>query len=117
MVTYKGWSVSKQSVHKEEAVELALWLSSPEIQMRFALETWTMPTAVSVQQNSQINEDPVLAGFLDQADYGFPAPTTKAMSMIWDPLSAAIEQVYAGQMTSSDALTAANQQLLEEVGG
>jgi maltose-binding protein MalE len=117
MVTYKGWSVSKQSLHKEEAVELALWLSSPEVQKRFALETWTLPTAASVQNDSEVIDDPVLSGFLNQAEYGFPAPTTREMSMVWDPLSAAIEQVYAGQMSADDALSAANQQLLEEIGG
>ena len=117
MVTYKGWSVSKQSLHKEEAVELALWLSSPVVQKRFALETWTLPTAVSVQSDSEVIDDPVLSGFLNQAEYGFPAPTTRQMSMVWDPLSAAIEQVYAGQMSADDALSAANQQLLEEIGG
>jgi len=117
MVTYKGWSVSKQSLHKEEAVELALWLSSPEVQKRFALETWTLPTAVSVQSDSEVIDDPVLSGFLGQAEYGFPAPTTREMSMVWDPLSAAIEQVYAGKMSAEEALSKANQQLLEEIDG
>jgi arabinogalactan oligomer/maltooligosaccharide transport system substrate-binding protein len=117
MVTYKGWSVSKQSLHKEEAVELALWLSSPEVQKRFALETWTLPTAVSVQSDSEVIDDPVLSGFLGQAEYGFPAPTTREMSMVWDPLSAAIEQVYAGKMSAEEALSEANQQLLEEIDG
>jgi arabinogalactan oligomer/maltooligosaccharide transport system substrate-binding protein len=117
MVTYKGWSVSKQSLHKEEAVELALWLSSPEVQKQFALQTWTLPTAVAVQNDFEVVQDPVLSGFLNQAEYGFPAPTTRGMSMVWDPLSAAIEQVYAGQMSADEALSAANQQLLEEIGG
>ncbi len=117
MVTYKGWSVSKQSQHKEAAVELAMWLSSESVQKRFALETWTMPTAFNVQNDQQVRDDVVLTGFLEQAEYGFPAPTSQTMGMVWDPLSAAIENVYAEQLSAEDALNQANQQLLDEVNG
>ena len=44
LVTYKGWTVSKQSANKVAATELALWLSSEDVQKEFAVETYTMPT-------------------------------------------------------------------------
>ncbi|MBP66749.1 MAG: hypothetical protein CMA67_05780 [Euryarchaeota archaeon] len=115
LVTYKGWSVSKQSANKIAAAELALWLSSQEVQKEFALETYTMPTHVALESDSDITGDDVLSGFLNQTKVGIPAPTTQAMSLIYGPLGTAFDQAYLGIATTSEALTGANQQLQEQV--
>ena len=111
LVTYKGWSVSKQSNVKEEAVSLALHLSSSEVQLRFALETYTMPTHIDLFDNETIQADPVIAGFLQQALLGVTAPTTRAMGMVYTPLATAFEQVYAETSSATDALQAADSEL------
>ena len=115
LVTYKGWTVSKQSANKIAATELALWLSSEDVQKEFAVETYTMPTHVALESDSEINEDEVLAGFLQQTKEGTPAPTTRAMSLVYDPLSTAFEQAYSGIASTVDALSGANQQLQEQM--
>ena len=71
LVTYKGWTVSKQSANKA-ATELALWLSSLDVQKEFAVETYTMPTHVALESDSDINDDAVLAGFLEQRKVHLP---------------------------------------------
>ncbi len=45
LVTYKGWAVSKQSPQKVAATDLALYLSSDEVQKEFALQTYAIPTS------------------------------------------------------------------------
>ncbi|MAY04416.1 MAG: hypothetical protein CMB25_02285 [Euryarchaeota archaeon] len=115
LVTYKGWTVSKQSANKVAASELALWLSSEDVQKEFAIETYTMPTHVALESNPEINEDAVLAGFLEQTKKGTPAPTTRAMSLVYDPLSTAFEQAYSGISSTEEALSGANQQLEEQI--
>ncbi|HIL65520.1 MAG TPA: extracellular solute-binding protein, partial [Candidatus Poseidoniales archaeon] len=52
LVTYKGWAVSKQSTQKEAASQLALFLSSDDVQKEFALNTYTMPTSKSLKSDS-----------------------------------------------------------------
>ena len=89
LVTYKGWTVSKQSAHKVAATELALWLSSASVQKEFALETYTMPTHTSLETDEEILGDEVIAGFLEQTKVATPAPTTRAMSLVYGPLSTA----------------------------
>jgi maltose-binding protein MalE len=42
---------------------------------------------------------------------GTPAPTTRAMGMVYDPLVTAFENVYAGEMTADEALRLADQAL------
>ena len=112
LVTYKGWTVSKQSAHKVAATELALWLSSQSVQKEFALETYTMPTHVALDTDSSIINDEVISGFLEQTKLATPAPTTRAMSLIYGPLSTAFEQAYTGTASTSDALSDANDELI-----
>ena len=115
LVTYKGWSVSKQSANKVAATELALWFSSENVQKEFAVETYTMPTHVALESDQEINEDPVLSGFFEQTKVGTPAPTTRAMSLVYDPLSTAFEQAYSEIASTEEALSGANQQLKEQI--
>ena len=115
LVTYKGWTVSKQSANKVAATELALWLSSEDVQKEFAVETYTMPTHVALESNSDIINDEVLSGFLEQTKEGTPAPTTRAMSLVYDPLSTAFEQAYSDIASTQEALSGANQQLEEQI--
>ncbi len=115
LVTYKGWTVSKQSANKVAATDLALWLSSENVQKEFAVETYTMPTHVALELDAEITGDDVLSGFLEQTKQGTPAPTTRAMSLVYDPLSTAFEQAYSGLASTGEALSGANQQLEEQM--
>ena len=114
LVAYKAWSVSKQSNHKVASVELALFLSSTEVQKTFALETYTMPTKISLNQDSDIQSNPVISGYLEQAAVGTPAPPTRGMGMVYTPLAVAIEEAYGGT-DAQDALSDADAYLEEMI--
>ena len=111
LVTYKGWSISKQSEEKIAATNLALHLSSPSVQKTFALDTMTMPTAVETATDSEVQADAVLAGFLAQAELATPAPTTRAMSIVYGPLGTAFEQVHGGSASAQEALEGADAEM------
>ena len=111
LVTYKGWTVSKQSAYKVASTELAMWLSSESVQKEFALETYTMPTHTALDDDQEILNDEVISGFLDQTKVATPAPTTRAMALVYGPLSTAFEQAYTEEATTSDALSNANDEL------
>ena len=111
LVTYKGWAVSKQSPQKVAATDLALYLSSDEVQKEFALQTYTIPTSQNLKQDAEILADPVITGFIEQAELGTPAPTTRGMSMVYEALAPAFEQVYTETSTASEALEMADEEL------
>ena len=111
LVTYKGWSISKQSEEKVAATNLALHLSSPSVQKTFALDTMTMPTAAETAADSEVQADAVLAGFLAQAELATPAPTTRAMSIVYGPLGTAFEQVHGGSASAQEALEGADAEM------
>ncbi|MEC8670373.1 MAG: extracellular solute-binding protein, partial [Candidatus Thermoplasmatota archaeon] len=111
LVTYKGWAVSKQSPQKVAATDLALYLSSDEVQKEFALQTYTIPTSANLKQDAEILADPVITGFIEQAELGTPAPTTRGMAMVYEALAPAFEQVYTETSTASEALEMADEEL------
>ena len=117
LVTFKGWSVTKQSSEKVAAVDLALWLSSAAVQRDFALDTYTMPTALVLYDDAELTTDPVISGFLAQAQAGTPAPSTQGMSFVYSPMGTAFNQVYIGVATAEDALAAANAELISMLAG
>ncbi|MDE0708616.1 MAG: extracellular solute-binding protein, partial [Candidatus Poseidoniales archaeon] len=111
LVTYKGWSVSKQSEQKISSTNLALHLSSPSVQKTFALDTMTMPTAIETTIDPEVQADPVLSGFLAQAELATAAPTTRAMSIVYGPLGTAFEQVHGGSASAQAALEGADAEM------
>ena len=110
LVTYKGWAVSKQSPGKVAATNLALYLSSDEVQKEFALQTYTIPSSENLKSDPDILADPVISGFIDQAEVGTPAPTTY-MSLVYEALAPQFENVYTGALSAEDALEDADEQL------
>ena len=76
-----------------------------------------MPTHIDLYEDSDISDNIVISGFLEQLMQGTPAPTTKAMALVYDPLGTAFQNVYTGEMTSSEALFLANQALESDLEG
>ena len=100
MVNFKGYSISKQSENKEAAFKLISWLSSASVQKEFAIQTYTMPTLIEVYDDSQIKDNSVITGFIEQLKVGFPAPIDDEMGLVYSYLPDAIESTY--QWISSD---------------
>ncbi|MEE3310972.1 MAG: ABC transporter permease subunit, partial [Candidatus Thermoplasmatota archaeon] len=61
--------------------------------------------------DSEVQSNPVLAGFLAQAELATPAPTTRAMSIVYGPLGTAFEQVHAGTASAQEALEGADAEM------
>ena len=94
MVTFKGYSISKQSQNKDAAFKLIEWLSSSSVQEEFAVQTYTMPTLLEVYNNEQIQNNSVISGYLHQLQFGFPSPTNDLMGAVYNYLPDAIESTY-----------------------
>ena len=111
MYSYFGWAVSKQSARKPEAVKLAYWLTSYEVQKAFALETFMVPVDVSLADDPEVAGNATLAAYLEQVQHGTEVPTLRATSMIFEQLDTALELTYTGQMDAATALSEANREL------
>ena len=101
------------SILPEDVAEIIKLFSPKE----FAIETYTMPTHIDLYHDLDISNNIVISGFLEQLMEGTPAPTTRGMALVYDPLETAFENVYTGEMTSSEALLLANQALESDLEG
>ena len=111
ILAYIGWSVSKQSPYKVAASDLVKWLTSDSVQKQFALQTYALPTSKNLDADQDIQADPNLAGFMRQSELATLAPTTQAMSIVFEPLNTAIELTYLGKMSPGQALIEANREM------
>ena len=111
MFSYFGWAVSKQSAVKEEAVQLALWLTSAEVQKKFALESFNIPVDVSLASDQEILADRVITAYLRQAEYGTAVPTNRATYRVFEQIDTALELVYKGELDARTALKAADAEM------
>ncbi len=111
MFSVFGWAVSKQSASKVEAVKLAQWLSSYDVQKEFALETYMIPALGALATDPEIAADTTLNIYLQQAEFGAEVPTTRATFMVFEQLETALELTSSGQMDARSALQAANEEM------
>lgn len=111
MFSVFGWAVSKQSASKVEAVKLAQWLSSYDVQKEFALETYMIPALGALATDPDIAADTTLNIYLQQAEFGAEVPTTRATFMVFEQLETALELTSSGQMDARSALQAANEEM------
>lgn len=108
LLSYFGWAVSKQSEHKPAAVQLALWLTSYEVQKEYALRIYAIPVDQALAEDADILANPILAGFLKQAAHGLTVPTTRITTLAFEQLDTAIEMAHSGKMSAAAALAAAD---------
>ncbi len=111
MYSVFGWGVSRQSAAKVEAVKLAQWLSSYDVQKEFALETYMIPTLRALATDPEIAADTTLNSYLRQAEFGAEVPTTRAAYMVFEQLDTALELTSSGRMDAHSALAAADEEM------
>ena len=111
LFSYFGWGVSKQSAAKEEAVLLALWLSSDAVQKEFALQTYMLPVDRRLADDPDVRANPVLTAYLKQAEYGLQAPTHQGTARVFEQIDTALELVSTGELDAYTALKAADAEM------
>ena len=111
MFSVFGWGVSKQSAAKVEAVNLAMWLSSYDVQKEFAVETFMIPTDVGLAKDPDVAANATLNAYLRQAELGTEVPTTRATYIIFEQLDTALELTSTGEMDAQSALEAADAEM------
>jgi len=104
LLYYLGWSISKRSANKIAAANFVKWLSSKSVQKEFALNAYTLPTIDSLKTEDGFKDNAALLGFMKQVELGYPAPTTRSMPLLIEPIETAIELSFNGKLKPKEAL-------------
>ncbi|MBL8346503.1 MAG: extracellular solute-binding protein [Rubrivivax sp.] len=107
-MTIEGAYIAASSTQKEVAYELVKYLTSEEAGLILALEGRQLHTNKAIYNNPKVSGDPVLKAFRDQLDQAVPMPNRPEMTMVWSPVTTAMNKIVKGNATVEAALKEAS---------
>jgi arabinogalactan oligomer/maltooligosaccharide transport system substrate-binding protein len=108
-LTVEGVYVSAGSQHKEQAYKFAEYLISPEAAVVLALDGGQLPTNKAVYTDPRVVKNPTLQGFRKQLDTAVPMPNYAEMTLMWSPVTTAMNKIVKGSATPEAALKEAQE--------
>jgi arabinogalactan oligomer/maltooligosaccharide transport system substrate-binding protein len=115
-LTVEGVYVSAGSAHKEAAYAFAEYLVSKEAAIVLALEGGQLPTNKAVYADPRVMKNPTLQGFRKQLDTAVPMPNYAEMTLMWSPVTTAMNKIVKGSATPEVALKEAQETVKGNIG-
>ncbi len=114
-LTVEGVYVSAGSANKEKAYSFAQYLVSKDAALVLALEGGQMPTNKSVYDDPRVAANPTIRGFRKQLETAVPMPNYAEMTMMWSPVTTAMNKIVKGSATPEVALKEAQDTIKENI--
>jgi arabinogalactan oligomer/maltooligosaccharide transport system substrate-binding protein len=115
-LTVEGVYVSAGSKAKEDAYKFAQYLVSKDAALILALEGRQLPTNKAVYDDPRVAKDPTLAAFRKQLETAVVMPNYAEMTLMWSPVTTAMNKIVKGAATPEAALTEAQKTITESIG-
>ncbi len=116
-MTVEGVYVSAPSKNKEEAFDVAKYLTSTEAAKVLALEGRQSPANQGVYSDAQVAGDTQLKAFRQQVETAVPMPNVPEMTMVWSPATSAMNSILKKASTPKAALDSAQKAVAKDVAG
>ncbi len=114
-MTVEGAYIAEPSQHKDEAFAFVTWLTGTEAGRVMALEGRQTPANLGVYEDQEVASDPVLAAFRKQVEVAQPMPNFAEMTMVWSPVTTAMNAVVRKASSAQAAFDAAQTEVEERV--
>jgi arabinogalactan oligomer/maltooligosaccharide transport system substrate-binding protein len=114
-LTVEGVYVSAGSKHKEAAYAFAEYLVSLDAARVLALEGGQLPTNKAVFSDPKVAANPTLQGFRKQLDTAVPMPNYAEMTLMWSPVTTAMNKIVKGSATPEVALKEAQATVTDSI--
>jgi arabinogalactan oligomer / maltooligosaccharide transport system substrate-binding protein len=98
-LTVEGVYVSAGSKAKEAAYKFAEYLVSRDAALLLALEGGQLPTNKSAYDDPRVAKNPTLAAFRKQLETAVPMPNYAEMTLMWSPVTTAMNKIVKGSAT------------------
>ena len=115
-LTVEGVYVSAGSTHKEAAYAFAEYLVSKDAALILALEGGQLPTNKAAYSDPRVMKNPTLQGFRKQLDTAVPMPNYAEMTLMWSPVTTAMNKIVKGSATPEAALKEAQETVKTNIG-
>jgi arabinogalactan oligomer/maltooligosaccharide transport system substrate-binding protein len=114
-ITVEGVYVAAPSRNKDAAFEFAKYLTDVPAGKVMALEGRQTPANKGVYADPQVAKDPVLAAFRRQVDVAVPMPNYPEMTMVWSPVTTAMNTIVKKTATPKQAMDIAQKEVIERI--
>jgi arabinogalactan oligomer/maltooligosaccharide transport system substrate-binding protein len=114
-LTVEGVYVSAGSKHKEAAYAFAEYLVTTEAALVLALEGGQLPTNKAAYADPRVAQNPTLQGFRKQLDTAVPMPNYAEMTLMWSPVTTAMNKIVKGSATPEVALKEAQATVTDNI--
>jgi arabinogalactan oligomer/maltooligosaccharide transport system substrate-binding protein len=114
-LTVEGVYVSAGSKQKEASYAFAEYLVSLDAARVLALEGGQLPTNKAVYSDSKVAANPTLQGFRKQLDTAVPMPNYAEMTLMWSPVTTAMNKIVKGSATPEVALKEAQATVTDSI--
>ena len=114
-LTVEGIYISAGSENSEQAYELLKFLVSEEPALVMALEGRQQPSNKAVYDNPDVVKDPVLSAFRKQLETAVPMPNYAEMTLMWSPVTTAMNKIVKGSASAQSAMDEAQQTITTSI--
>lgn len=114
-MTVEGVYVAAPSKNKDAAFEFAKYLTDVPAGKVMALEGRQTPANKAVYADAQVANDPILAAFRRQVDVAVPMPNFPEMTMVWSPVTTAMNTIVKKTATPKQAMNIAQREVIERI--
>jgi arabinogalactan oligomer/maltooligosaccharide transport system substrate-binding protein len=116
-MTVEGVAVAAPSKHKEAAFDFARFLTGPEGARLMARVGRQNPALEQAYKDPEIARDATLAAFRAQAETAISMPNVAEMTMVWSPMTTAMNAITRKASTPKAALQEAQKAVEKDVAG
>jgi maltose-binding protein MalE len=119
MTASKGYSINVNVKDHELPllIELITFLTSPEAELRRAVELGTLPSHRDAYGDSAIVHDPILQASRRAFELGRRMPVVPEMRVLWDVMRPGMQQVMAGSQTPERAAREMQAAAVQQIAG
>lgn len=110
----KAWYVSANTPYPNAARMFAYYASTKDAQLQYSAQTGAAPTNKEAQESDQIKSDPYLSAFAAQLGSSEPVPSLPEMDNVWEPVGAALVDIWDNNKDMKVSLDHAVKQIQEQ---
>lgn len=114
-MTVEGVYVTAPSKAKDAAYALALYLTDLPAAKILAVEGRQTPANLNVYDDPAVSNDPILGAFRRQVAVAVPMPNVPEMTMVWSPVTTAMNTIVKGAATPKAAMDIAQAKVVADI--
>lgn len=114
-MTVEGVYIARPSAHKDQAYDFVNYITDLGAAKVLAIEGRQTPANQKVYEEPAVRGDPVLKAFRDQVAVAIPMPNHLEMTMVWSPLSTAMNGIVQHSATPQAAMDAAQREVEQAI--